>query len=91
MSNERYSVSESQANCNHTFKLNEPCNEKKSTTNYLSSVLGKYSQVVITENDREACTGKMVRNSISELNHASSTLALITGGMIRLDHAAGEG
>ena len=32
----------------------------------------------------------MACNSILESNHASSMSALITGEMIRLDHAAGE-
>jgi hypothetical protein len=33
----------------------------------------------------------MTHNSILESNHASSTSELITGGMIRLNNAAGEG
>ena len=34
---------------------------------------------------------KMAYNSISDSNHASLTSALTTGGMIRLNCAAGEG
>ncbi len=74
-----------------TKLLIELCDEKKAPSNFLSSVLGKYSQAVITENEKMACMGKMAHNFILESNHASSTSALITGGMIRLDHAMGEG
>ena len=57
---------------------------KRATSNYLSSASGKYSQVVITEDERQVCMGKMAHNSMSESGHATLTSTSIEGGMIML-------
>ena len=64
----------------------------KATSSYLSSIGGgKYSISKISDDLRKAGLNKDASNSISESNHASSTLSLKTSGTIRLDSAAGEG
>jgi hypothetical protein len=52
--------------------------------------MGKYSQAVISEDDRKASMGRMTHKSISKSNHATSTTLLMTGGMISLYCAAAE-
>ena len=47
--------------------------------------------MVIAEDDRQACMGKMTHNSMSESGHAMSTSVLIEGGIITLYHAAAQG
>jgi hypothetical protein len=63
----------------------------KATHNYLSSISGKYSLSVITEEERQVGFRKEASNSISESNFASATQSLKTYGTIRLDSAAAEG
>ena len=46
---------------------------------------------MITEGEQQACMGKMAHNSMSESSHAMWTNALIEGGMITLNHEAGQG
>jgi hypothetical protein len=44
--------------------------------------MGKYSQALISEDDRKASMEMMAQNSILGNNHATSTTSLVTGGMI---------
>jgi hypothetical protein len=71
--------------------LREFRDPSKATHNYLSSIRGKYSIAVISEDDRLASVGKEASNSIVESIHAASTYSLKTYGTIRLDSASGEG
>jgi hypothetical protein len=63
----------------------------KVTSGYLSSIAGKHSLAVISEEQRKAGFGKEASNSISESNFASATHSLKVYGTIRLDSAAAEG
>jgi hypothetical protein len=63
----------------------------KATHHYLSSISGKYSIAVITEEQRQAGFKKEASNSISESNFAAATQSLKMFGTIRLDSAAAEG
>ena len=47
--------------------------KSKATSEYLSSIGGKYSAARVTTEDRIACLHKEARNSIEESSHASST------------------
>ena len=63
----------------------------KCTSKYLSAIKGKYSNAVLSDEDKEAGMRKEATNSISESGHARSTYGLKINGTVRLDHAAGEG
>ena len=71
--------------------LREFRDPSKATHNYLSSIDGKWSQSVISDEVRQSGFGKEASNSISESAHAASTYSLKTSGTIRLDSASGEG
>ena len=74
-----------------TTILTEFRDTQKATHNYLSSIHGKYSKAVISEEQRHAGKGKEASTSIVESNFASATQSLKTYGTIRLDSAAAEG
>jgi hypothetical protein len=61
------------------------------TSTYLSSIIGKFSESQLSDQDRMAGLNKDAINSVSEPNHASSPHSLKTSGTIRIDSAAGEG
>ena len=71
--------------------LTEFRDTSKATHNYLSSIDGKLSLKVISEEQRLEGMRKEASNSISESNFASATQSLKTCGTIRLDSAAAEG
>jgi hypothetical protein len=74
-----------------TTLLTELEDTKKATHQYLSAVLGKHSQAVITEEEKLATVGVRANNDPSEGGFATLTDILQCSGRISLQSAAGIG
>jgi hypothetical protein len=64
---------------------------KKTTLDYLSSISGIGSWVMVSDEDKLASQGKGATTSISESVHASSTVGLGIAGTILFNHVTTEG
>ena len=67
------------------------CNPTKATSKYLSSISGPKSWCNTSDETKSLTLNVSASNSVSEANHASSTVRLKLSGTIRLDHVCAEG
>ncbi len=74
-----------------TIFLIEFRDPSKATSDYLSSMKGSKSWDNVSEQTKALTLHVLASNSVSEANHASSTVGLKLSGTIRLDHVCAEG
>ena len=74
-----------------TIFLMEFCDSTKATSEYLSSISGPKSWCNTSDETKSLTLNVLASNSVSEANHASSTVGLKLSGTIRLDHVCAEG
>ena len=65
--------------------------QKKGTSDYLSSISKIRSWGMVSEEEKVASQGKDATTSISESVHASATVGLRIAGPVHLDHVTTKG
>ena len=74
-----------------TIFLMEFRDPTKATSEYLSSISGPKSWCNTSDETKSKSLNVSASNSVSEANHASSTVGLKLSGTVRLDHVCAEG